>query len=53
MFSDIKDNSNWISTSSESSTNKDSDSGNIILNLETSSAGDCNQFNNNNLAKGD
>ena len=53
MSSNIKDNSNWMLTSSESSTNKDSDSSNIIPNLGTSSVGDRDQFNNNNLAEGD
>ena len=41
MSSDIEDNSNWVSTSGESSVNKDSNSGSIILNLGTSSTGNC------------
>jgi hypothetical protein len=53
MSSNIKDNSNEILTSSKSSANKDSNSSSIILNLGISSAGNCNQFNNNNLTKGD
>ena len=42
MFFNIKDNNNWISTSSKSSINEDSDSSNIILNLGISSAGNRN-----------
>jgi len=53
MSSDIEDNSNWILTSSESSANKDSNSNSIIPNLGTSSVGDRDQFDDNNLAKGD
>ena len=53
MSFNIKDNSNWISTSSKSSANEDSDSGSIIPNSGTSSAGDRDQFNDDNLAKGD
>lgn len=53
MSSDIEDNSNWISTSGESSANEDSDSDSIIPNLGTSSAGDRGQFDDDDLAKGD
>ena len=42
MSFDIEDNSNWILTSSKSSTNKDSGSNSIILNLGTSSIGNYN-----------
>ena len=53
MSSDIEDNSNWILTSGKSSANEDSDSGSIIPNLGISSAGDRDQFNDNDLAKRD
>ena len=53
MSSNIEDNNNQILTSGESSANEDSDSSSIIPNLGTSFAGNRNQFNNNNLAKGD
>jgi hypothetical protein len=53
MSSNIENNSNWILTSGKSSANEDSNSSNIILNLGISSAGNYNQFNNNNLIKGD
>jgi len=56
VSSNIEDNSHWILASGESSADKDSNSNSIIPNLGTSSAGNCNQFNDNNnddLAKRD
>ena len=41
MFFDIEDNNNWILTFSEFSANEDSNSDSIILNLGTSSVGNC------------